>query len=345
MFQLLVNAMTAWNQAGLLAGAAIMAAFGTVLLGYELRWRFHAQRVTGAIIGVRPSERGTYFPVYRYQLPDGTTCEATSDTGSSATSGMATGRTVSLMVFANHPDMASDANGYVGEAIGIVLLVIGGTLGYVALTAWPVTPMTWVMLGGIVLYGATKIRKLIPPRDQRPVAPAWRNWQAQKARANDVRPIEEITSAADLPAQRAKQRKTNRILAPVGSVVGITLCALSVHLGQTVYGLQTHGQRASGTVMRLEADHSSDRSSYYPVVRFVTGAGTTREFRDSIGSNPPSYHSGDSVTVLYLDRAAAAEPIIDRGFWNWLAPVAAGGFGLVLTALGVGAMRALSRSD
>jgi len=344
MFHLLVDAMTAWNQAGLLVGAALIAALGSVLLGYQLRWRVHAQRVTGTIIGVRPSARGTYFPVYRYQLPDGTTCEATSDTGSSATSGMTTGRTVALRVFADHPDMASDANGHAALVIGLAALAAGGTLAYIALTAWPVTSMTWVMLGVIALYGASKLRKLIPSRDRGPVVPVWRQWQKTKEQASDVRPIEEITSSPDALEQRAKQQKTNRILAPVCVLVGLGLCTLSVHLGESLYTLQMQGQRTGGTVIRLEADHDASHPSYFPVVRFVTASGSSREFRDSTGTNPPSYRSGDSVRVLYLAQAAAAEPIIDRGLRNWIAPLGAGLFGLLLAAWGLGAIRALSRN-
>jgi len=45
------------------------------------------------------------------------------------------------------------------------------------------------------------------------------------------------------------------------------------------------------------------------------------EFRDGLGSNPPSYRQGDKITVLYLPSSPERNAIIDRGrFWNWLVP-------------------------
>jgi hypothetical protein len=339
MFNLLVNAMSAWNQAGLLLGAALFAGLGALLLGHQLHWRLRALRVTGTIIGVRSSDRGTYFPVYRYCLPDGTSAEATSDTGSSATAGMVTGTAVRLMVFPNHPDTACATSGYTAEIIGAIFLAAGVGLMYVALTVWPVTLLTWLMVLGILAFGATKFRRIFPPADQRPAVPAWRNSQAQQLRASVVRPIEEIASSADVSQQRLKQQKTSRLLTPIATIAGIALLVLAVHLGRNVYQLQTAGQRAIGTVVRLEIQSSSDGSSYYPIVRFVTERGASREFRDNTGSNPPSYRAGDAVKVLYLDSSGTTGPIIDRGMWNWLAPVAVLLFGTVLIAVGLRAAR------
>src|SRR5439155_827275 len=77
-----------------------------------------------------------------------------------------------------------------------------------------------------------------------------------------------------------------------------------------------------GEVVRLKSE-SSDHGgySYYPIVRFRTETNALVEFKDSVGSNPPSYRVGDKVTVLYLLDNPSQEAIIDRGlFWNWAIP-------------------------
>ena len=77
--------------------------------------------------------------------------------------------------------------------------------------------------------------------------------------------------------------------------------------------------------MTLKAERSSSSNgstSYYPIVRYRTQNGVSVEFKDSVGSNPPSYHAGDKVTVLYLADNPSKQAIIDRGkFWNWSIPV------------------------
>src|SRR5689334_2077620 len=104
MFELIAGAAAAWNQVGFFVGGALCAGIGALLLGSRLHWRLRASRVTATVVGVRSSDRGTYFPVYRYTLPTGVSGEATSDTGSNATSGMTTGRSVDIFVFPEHPD-------------------------------------------------------------------------------------------------------------------------------------------------------------------------------------------------------------------------------------------------
>jgi hypothetical protein len=90
--------------------------------------------------------------------------------------------------------------------------------------------------------------------------------------------------------------------------------------------------------VRLHEEWSSSSKgshyTYYPVVRFRTDTNETIEFKDSMGSNPPSYRSGDKVTVLYLADAPRGNAMIDRGpFWNWAMPG-----GIFLAALLVGAV-------
>lgn len=54
-----------------------------------------------------------------------------------------------------------------------------------------------------------------------------------------------------------------------------------------------------GTVIELIRERSSDSTTYRPVVEFKTKQGQVIEFASSSSSNPPSYSSGEAVTVLY----------------------------------------------
>ena len=142
MFNLIVSGIQAYNQIGMFVGAVICLGIGGLLLGSSLYWRVHAIRAAATIIGVS-KEGGSYYPVYRYRLPDGQFHEAKSDTGSSSLSGMETGRAVRLMVSAHKPNEARENGNYLLDIIGIAFVAPGVWLGYTALTLYPITPMTW----------------------------------------------------------------------------------------------------------------------------------------------------------------------------------------------------------
>jgi hypothetical protein len=207
MLNMVAEALSAWNQTGFLLGAGMFAGLGALLVGNRIYWRMCTIRVSGTIIGVRETEKGVYHAAYRYSLPGGASIEATSDTGSSATSRLQTGRAVRLMVFEEHPQEATDADSYAMEIIGGILVAVAIALLYIALTAWPSTLATWVMLAGLVLYSVSRFLKPMVAPGQRPSAPAWRKARDEKLRAAPVRPVEEILSAPELIEQRRKQLK------------------------------------------------------------------------------------------------------------------------------------------
>ncbi|WP_229844606.1 DUF3592 domain-containing protein [Streptomyces cinnamoneus] len=119
-------------------------------------------------------------------------------------------------------------------------------------------------------------------------------------------------------------------------VVGLVLAGVSV-------SFLTDAERAQGTVVALDwrEDHGGgsrkvrvdDQSVAYPVVEFTSADGTPRKFRDSAGSNPPSYEVGEHVEVLY--RPDSPEDARIKGFISlWLAPLIFGGIGLLFMGIG-----------
>jgi hypothetical protein len=91
-------------------------------------------------------------------------------------------------------------------------------------------------------------------------------------------------------------------------------------------------ERGQGVVVEMASNHSSDSTTYSPVVEFEA-FGRKYRFKDSIGSNPPSHRTGESVAVLY-DPANPKDARIDRGRWNKAIPLLVGGFGALLCMLG-----------
>ncbi|MDO0935129.1 DUF3592 domain-containing protein [Streptomyces sp. DG2A-72] len=119
-------------------------------------------------------------------------------------------------------------------------------------------------------------------------------------------------------------------------VVGLILAGVSV-------SFLADAERARGTVVSLEwrNDHNgatrekrqNDKPTAYPVVAFTSADGTSRKFRDSTGSNPPSYEEGERVEVLY--RADSPDDARINGFASlWLLPLIFGGIGLVFAGIG-----------
>jgi hypothetical protein len=119
-------------------------------------------------------------------------------------------------------------------------------------------------------------------------------------------------------------------------VVGLVLAGMSV-------SFLVDAERARGTVVALEwrkddtgtsrKKRGSDEPVAYPVVEFTSADGTSRTFRSSTGSNPPSYAEGERVEVLY--RAASPEDARINGFASlWLLPLIFGGIGLAIAGVG-----------
>jgi hypothetical protein len=73
--------------------------------------------------------------------------------------------------------------------------------------------------------------------------------------------------------------------------------------------------------VRLKDEFGSGHTTYYPIVRFRTERNVVVEFKDDVGSNPPSHRTGDRVTVLYLADDSRSQAIVGRGvWWNWGIP-------------------------
>ncbi len=326
MFDLIFQGAQAYNQVGFFIGALVCLGIGGLILGNTVYWRVHALRAQGTVIGVI-ANGGTYTPVYRYTLADGQSQVAKSDTGSSWVRGKETGRVVPLMISAHNPTEAREAGGYVLDLIGLVFAVPGILFGYIALTAYPITRMTWIMAAAMLLYLGERAWRVFIPKGQRLSIEEWRQQhdlgQATLDLTN-VKPIETIVSAPEVAQARLKQSQSYKTIVPILAAVVVLLLGIGVFQSMKISRLETQGLRAQGQVVRLNSEHSSGSGghyTYYPVVRFRTETNSNVEFKDSVGTDPPSHRTGDKVTVLYLPGDPQRQAIIDRGvLLNWAIP-------------------------
>jgi hypothetical protein len=325
MFNFIADGIQAYNQAGLFLGAMVCLGLGGLILGNSLYWRMHALRAAGTVIGVI-DKGGTYVPVYRYTLPDGQSHEAKSDTGSSSARGKETGRIVPLLICAHDPTRAREAGNHWFDVIGLVLLLPGVILAYTALTAYPVTWKTWVMAAIILVYLAERGRGVWIPKGQRLSVEEWRKQHGLGAAIvpADIKPMEKILATPQAQQALQTQVRGNKMAAPIVAVFAVILLCVGIFQAREIARLESTGLRAPGEVVRLKGESGSGTNShysYYAIVRYRTDKNVTVEFKDNVGSNPPSYRPGDKVTVLYLADTPRQNVMIDRGlFWNWAIP-------------------------
>ena len=327
MFDLIFGTMSALNQVATFAGALMFWGLGGLLVGNAIYWRMHAVRVQGEVIGVR-RDGNCLNAVYRYASPAGETVEAASLEGSSSVRGKETGRLVPLWVIPEKPREVQEAGNHIFTIIGVVLLGVGVVLFWVGVTVWRTGPMTWVVASLVVVHMLRKLRSIIAPKDKSLPRLPWRELLAQmkdaRAKARSAEPVQRLEELTALPEYRDKeirQRVQFRRLAPFLLLAGIGMLALGVYQSRMLLQLQSSGTRAPGTVTSLVSSSSSNGGvTYYPLVTYTDGEGRKVDFKDSTGTNPPVYHVGEAVTVLYLP-GEAGRAVIDRGVWNWLPSV------------------------
>jgi hypothetical protein len=99
-----------------------------------------------------------------------------------------------------------------------------------------------------------------------------------------------------------------------------------------------HSVEATGVVKDLIASTSSSSSGtstiYHPLVSFKTAKGEIVEFKNNIGSNPPSYKRGEEVPVRY-DPNNPQDASIDSFVSLWFYVMILGGMGAIFSGLGV----------
>ena len=127
----------------------------------------------------------------------------------------------------------------------------------------------------------------------------------------------------------------------VFSLVGLGLLIGGYFLSQNTRQFLAVSKHARGEVIdmvREESTHGTGSkrrtsSTYFPEIRFTSEDGVTVEFRGSSGSNPPSYHRGQSIDVLY-NPSSPNDARINGWFELWGPAVICGGMGAFFLLIG-----------
>lgn len=98
-------------------------------------------------------------------------------------------------------------------------------------------------------------------------------------------------------------------------------CLWGVYAGYASWQLQTRGETAQGTVIRLDEQGDADGGccTYVPVVEFEAG-GRLYSIEGNNASDPPAYRMGESVRVIY-DPSNPEKAQIDKWSERWLFPI------------------------
>jgi hypothetical protein len=344
VFNLIFSALTALHQVAVFMGALFCWGLGVLLAGNAVYWRLHAVPVQGQVVGVRRNGN-CLNAVYRYDSPTGESVEATSLEGSSSLRGKETGRQVPLWLIPGKPGQVQERNNHLFSVLGVLFMGLGAVFFWVGATRWRTGPMTWVVGGLVVAHLLMKLRGIVTPGDTTLPPSPWRAMSALLTAPGtpDQAPmqrVEEITAAPEFRDSQSRARARAARFAPLLVLAGIATLAFGVHVSRELLRLEASGLRASGLVTGLSPSRSSNGGvTYYPLVCFTNHEGRVVVFRDSTGSNPPAYHAGEAVTVLYPPPGEPGRALIDRGMWNWLPSAMLFLMGAVFLAVGLAAWR------
>lgn len=319
-------------------GGLFLCLLGSAIFYTIAVWRLRGRQVEGEILGIR-RRGGQFYSVYRYALPNGGFCEATSVQGSSSPVGRATGNRVAIRVMADKPGEAHEAASVSMWLLAFGLVGVGGWLTYYSVTAWKHSIVTWILIALAALYAGRKLWRKFAPyltklRAQPGIADGWSGVPIESAETLVVPPITDRIHIAPVKTTASTPRRTGTIFCVAGLLVLAT-----VYIPVHKLRLLRNGTRAEGTVLRLTSNGSTNQHpGLFPEVEFRSADGKVVRFEDSVGENPSPYKVGDRVPVLY-QPAKPSTAMIDHGLGNWEPVILIVLLGTVFTSVGILSLR------
>ncbi len=120
----------------------------------------------------------------------------------------------------------------------------------------------------------------------------------------------------------------HQLFVSIFTAIGILTIIGGAYFAYTQISFLNGCEKVRGTVVdivwEMETENGEEVEYSYPIFEFVDikGSGTTILARGSVGSNPPDYHIGDVVDVLYDPEHP--EYVYRDDFWDiWMGPVIA----------------------
>jgi len=333
LFDVVFNGVSAWTQIGYFIMAFAFSGIGGGLIGYELYWRFKADRVKARISSVRVtgekkesdkrSTGETYYSVFEYSAPNGEVLEHMSDMGSNSLLSQLPGKRVTLMVFPDSPGKVRRPS-LVLPIFGSVFLLPGIFIGHMAVTTFEPSSMFFIIIIAIIGFIAYKIWDFVKDIPREELKEGWRSLRENKPNITSSSRSENekgrVLEQDEIFKRLKNQCRNSRISGYIMLVVACALVGGSYYAGLNMVDRMQNGVRAPAEVVRIKSQYSSSTDSsgytYYAIVGFTDENGRSVEFKDSVGASSPMYKTGDEVEVIYyFDKPKDA--IIDRGIFNW----------------------------
>src|SRR4029077_15398425 len=135
------------------------------------------------------------------------------------------------------------------DLAGIVFVVPGVVFGYVALTAYPITLMTWIMAAGMLLYIGERGYRVLIPKGKRLSVEEWKkqhNIGQATLDLSNVKPIETLVSVPEGAQAQLKQSQSYKTIVPILAAFAVLLLGIGVFQSLRISRLEAQGLRAQG---------------------------------------------------------------------------------------------------
>ncbi len=255
-----------------------------------------------------------YYPTYEYITPDGRLVRTEADGGSSSLGDKIPGSDKTIFLKKDDFDKPAQPS-YLIMFFGLCFAVPGGFILSLAADQFDFTIYTLIAGLGVLLFVAFKLAKIIKPRAEWDTREIFRSRMKLKRGSRTAQAV--LLTPTEFNTLLQQHDRTILLWTPLYVLITMGMIVGGAYLYNSQNEFQAGALMAQGEVVRLISKNDSDGTIYYPLVAFETAAGQRIEFKDKVGSQPPSHSRGDIVRVLY-QPASPRNAIIDRGWLNQL---------------------------
>jgi hypothetical protein len=302
-----------------------MLGFGAAIIVSEIRSRYGAESVTGRVIGFSGGRSNkpnslSFHSVAQFIAPNGRTYYVEGAIGSSAPL-HAIGDSVTVLVNPLQPEAAT-----LKSRLSFVLGFGIAFMGLVSVSVFWLTfhATTYSFIAVAVMLAGIAFKVKGAWRRERLSMAGWKEYKKQivSPRVFTEESKDRIAWADPINVTVAVERykKSQRFAVPILLILGLGAVFLAHHFYQKTAAFLEKAQPTAGVVVDLkenEPSDSSDSSTYAAVVEYADHQGRKHQFKDSFSSNPPTYHRGQTVSILFNpDNPGEAQ--MDRGRLNYL---------------------------
>lgn len=267
---------------------------------------------------VKPRAFSTmFYPVYEYVAPDGRVLRAQSKDASNWLPGNLPGTEVMVSLSSENYEQVEKAS-MVLFIFGLVFLTPGIFILSQSIQGLEFGFPLFVAVAGFFGLIGFKLSKIIKPRALWETREQFRERMSLKRKKDETggngrRGI--LLTPQAINDFLVQHDRAMAIWSPLYILLAIAMIVGGHYLYNKQSGFEATAIKARGEVVRLISKSDSESTTYYPEISFTTQDGREIEFRDSVGSNPPSAKRGDEVKVLY-NPERPSEAIVDRGWFN-----------------------------